>query len=80
VGQLPSPRAMSRITALGLGRVKRLWRNLIDLQSPPLQLGSFHSAFCLLGAGLALSGTGSGVMMTGGSSLYLRRPMSVLRR
>jgi hypothetical protein len=32
------------MSASGLGRVKRLWRNLIDLQSPPLQLGSFHSA------------------------------------
>ena len=32
--------------------------------------------FCHLGAGLALSGTGSGVMMTGGSSLYLRFKLS----
>jgi len=36
--------------------------------------------FCQLVAGLALSGTGSDVMMTGRSSPYLRRSMSVLRR
>jgi len=43
-GPLSGTENASRESDMGLGRVKRLWRSLIDLQPPLLQLRSSHSA------------------------------------